>query len=173
MKNNRIATALPILLALAGCSDAAEDSTDEHAQHAAAAAAVPMPAVPEGARVFFVAPEEGATIAGDGADGFVTVGLEMGAENIEVGPAGEVVAGAGHHHVIIDADSPAAGVAVPADDSHIHYGTGQTEAKIRLAPGDHRLTLQLADGLHRSYGPALSTTITVHVKGIGPDIAPE
>lgn len=33
-----------------------------------------------------------------------------------------------------------------------------------LAPVDHALTMQFADGAHHSYDPEMSKTITVHVK---------
>ena len=69
----------------------------------------------------------------------------------------------GHHHIIIDGKPVAAGTAVPADETHIHYGKGQTEAKIKLSEGEHTLSMQLADGAHLSYGPKLSTSIKVKV----------
>ena len=40
---------------------------------------------------------------------------------------------------------------------------GQTEAVLDLPPGDYKLTLQFADGLHRSYGKDLSATINIKV----------
>ncbi|MBP6707250.1 MAG: DUF4399 domain-containing protein, partial [Achromobacter sp.] len=40
----------------------------------------------------------------------------------------------------------------------------QTETELKLAPGKHTLTMQFADGAHRSYGPDLSSTISVTVK---------
>jgi len=52
---------------------------------------------------------------------------------------------------------------VPFDDKDLHFGKGQTEAQVTLPPGRHTLTLQIADGAHRSYGPKWSTTITVNV----------
>jgi hypothetical protein len=55
------------------------------------------------------------------------------------------------------------GMVVPKDETHIHYGQGQTEAEVPLAPGPHALTLQFADGNHVSYGEQLSSTITVTV----------
>jgi hypothetical protein len=82
-----------------------------------------------------------------------------------VDTAGPVVTGSGHHHLFIDAeDSLAAGTVVPADSIHIHFGKGQTEYALTLLPGKHKLTLQMADGLHRSYGGKLAATITVNVK---------
>jgi hypothetical protein len=34
---------------------------------------------------------------------------------------------------------------------------------MELAPGEHTLTLQFADGAHMSYGPTLASTIKVKV----------
>ena len=56
------------------------------------------------------------------------------------------------------------GETIPANETHIHYGKGQTEATIELSPGKHTLTLQFANGIHQSYGEAWSKTITVNVK---------
>ncbi|ANC46055.1 rod shape-determining protein RodA [Pandoraea pnomenusa] len=109
-------------------------------------------------RVFFVAPADGAVVSNP-------VVVKFGVEGMTVKPAGEVVANTGHHHLIIDGDPIPAGQVVPADDSHLHFGKGQTETTVNLTPGDHALTMQFADGAHRSYGPAMSQTIKVHVKG--------
>ena len=117
-----------------------------------------LPAVPEGARVFFKNLQKKSTITSP----FM---LEMGAENIKVDTAGPVVAGTGHHHLFIDAeDSLAMGATIPADSIHIHFGKGQTQYELQLSPGVHKLTLQMADGLHRSYGSKLSATVIVNVK---------
>ena len=79
-------------------------------------------------------------------------------------PAGEDVEGTGHHHLIIDGGSIQAGTVVPTDDTHIHFGKGQTEANLELSSGKHTLTLQFADYAHRSFGSKWSKTITVNVK---------
>ena len=89
--------------------------------------------------------------------------IEMNIEGMKVHPAGELLEGTGHHHLIIDNPPVETGIAVPADKNHIHFGGGQTETEIELTPGTHTLTLQFADGLHRSYGEALSLTITIEV----------
>ncbi|HCH63134.1 MAG TPA: rod shape-determining protein RodA [Deltaproteobacteria bacterium] len=112
--------------------------------------------VPEGAKVMFVAPADGATIQGP-------VKVKMGIEGMTVKPAGTMEANTGHHHIVVDGKSVEKGTVVPADDTHIHYGKGQTETELKLAPGKHTITLQFADGAHRSYGAQLSTTITVTV----------
>ena len=79
-------------------------------------------------------------------------------------PAGEDVEGTGHHHIIVDGGSIQAGTVVPADDTHIHFGKGQTETSLELSPGKHTLTLQFADYAHRSFGGKWSKTITVNVE---------
>ncbi len=126
---------------------------DAMTHSAPADAAVVMP---EGASVRFVSPADGATVTSP----FTVV---MGVSGITVEPAGEAKEGSGHHHIIIDGTGPEAGGVVPADETHIHYGKGQTETELTLTPGKHTLTLQFANGLHQSYGPNLSQTITVEV----------
>ncbi|HYM93921.1 MAG TPA: DUF4399 domain-containing protein [Chitinophagaceae bacterium] len=117
-----------------------------------------LPAIPKGAKVFFKSPKNGATVTSP-------FKVEMGTEVIKVDTAGPVVAGSGHHHLFIDAeDSLMAGTMVPKDSMHLHFGKGQMETELKLSPGKHKLTLQFADGLHRSYGSKLSSTITVNVK---------
>jgi hypothetical protein len=81
-----------------------------------------------------------------------------------VKPAGTDEEGTGHHHIIIDDTFVAAGTVVPADDTHIHFGKGQTETELDLAPGKHTLTLQFADYAHQSFGGKWSKTITVNVE---------
>lgn len=112
----------------------------------------------EEAKVSFTEPADGAKVKSP-----VKVGFKL--EGMKVRPAGEdpLDGTSGHHHVIIDGKPVPLGTVVPADDTHIHYGKGQTEAELKLAPGKHTLTMQLADGAHRSYGPSLSSTITIEV----------
>lgn len=117
-----------------------------------------LPAVPDGAKVFFKSPKNGVTVTSP-------FKVEMVAQGIKVDTAGPVVAGSGHFHIFVDAeDSLMSGTMVPKDSTHIHYGKGQTETELNLAPGKHKLTLQFADGLHRSYGSKLASTISVNVK---------
>ncbi len=90
--------------------------------------------------------------------------VEMLAEGIAVAPAGEVKEGQGHHHIIVDGAPIAAGQVIPVDATHLHFGKAQTETSVELPPGKHTLTLQFADGAHRSYGPELSATVSVVVR---------
>jgi len=88
----------------------------------------------------------------------------MGVRGMQVRPAGDIVEGAGHHHLIIDGAFVPKGGTVSKDATHRHFGKGQTEATIELSPGMHTLTLQFADGHHASYGKAMSETIHITVK---------
>jgi len=107
-------------------------------------------------KVFFSEPKDGAVINGP-------VKVVMGMEGMEIKPAGEVVEGTGHHHILINKDFMPPGQVIPTDDDHRHFGKGQTEAVLDLPPGDYKLTLQFADGLHRSYGKELAAKINIKV----------
>ena len=117
-----------------------------------------LPAVPEGAKVYFKNLKNNQTVTS-------SVKIEMGVDKMKVDTTGPVVQASGHYHIFIDAeDSLASGTIVPKDSTHLHYGKAQTEATVPLTPGKHKLTLQFADGLHRSYGGRLATTVNVSVK---------
>ncbi len=118
---------------------------------------LPPPNAPEGARVLFTNIEDGQPVMNP-------IMVHMQAEGINVHPAGELLEGTGHHHVIIDGGPTPLGEVVPADETHLHFGGGQIETELNLEPGPHTLTLQFADGLHRSYGEALSATIQIQVE---------
>jgi len=118
----------------------------------------PLPAVPAGAKVFFKNLKNGQTVASP-------FKVEMGLEGLKLDTAGAIVTGSGHHHLLIDAgDSIPAGTVVPKDSTHLHFGKAQSSTEVKLTPGKHVLTLQFADGIHRSYGSQLATTINVTVK---------
>jgi hypothetical protein len=149
-------------------SEPAAPAAPEPAPAAPAAEPTPppviaLPAIPEGAKVMFIEPADGAKVQGTLEGGKIAVNVKMGAEGIAVKPAGAVEAGSGHHHIIVDAEPDPEGKVVAKDEQHLHFGQGQTEAKLMLSPGDHTLQLQFADGIHRSYGPKLSSTIKINV----------
>jgi len=90
--------------------------------------------------------------------------LKFGVRGMKVKEAGEITAGTGHHHLIINGSSIEKGQVIPKDEKHIHFGKGQTESPLDLTPGDYTLTLQFADGVHLSYGPQYSATVKIKVK---------
>ncbi len=100
----------------------------------------------------------------DGATVGTTFKVRFGVKGLEVAPAGDIVANSGHHHLLINLDSLPAGESIPFSDQHMHFGKGQTEAEVKLAPGSYKLTAQFANGAHQSYGKPLSQTIRVTVK---------
>lgn len=122
---------------------------------AAFAHAADKPAPKSG--VSFAEPKNGAIVGTE----FKVV---MDVSGMQLKPAGEMAAGTGHHHLLIDTASIPAGEVIPADDKHLHFGKGQTETMVKLPPGKHTLMLQFADGAHKSYGPGMSAKIEVTVK---------
>lgn len=100
----------------------------------------------------------------DGATVGTTFKVKFGVKGMEVAPAGDVVANSGHHHLLINLDSMPAGESIPFTDKHMHFGRGQTEAEVKLAPGNYTLTAQFANGAHQSYGKGMSHSIKVTVK---------
>lgn len=108
-------------------------------------------------RVYFVEPKNGAVVTSP----FKVV---FGVSGMAVDPAGEIKADSGHHHLLINVGPMKAGEVIPIDDTHLHFGKGQTETEVTLPPGKYKLTMQFANGAHQSYGPKLSKTIKVTVK---------
>jgi hypothetical protein len=117
-----------------------------------------LPAIPDGAKVYFKNLKDGQVVSSP-------LKIEFGVDGIALDTAGAIKPGSGHHHLLIDAgDSIAAGTVVPKDSTHLHFGKAQSGATITLTPGKHVLALQYADGAHRSYGSKLSAVVTVEVK---------
>ncbi|MCY3822294.1 MAG: DUF4399 domain-containing protein [Nitrospinae bacterium] len=106
--------------------------------------------------VWFIEPKDGAQVTSP-------VKVVMGMKGMTIKPSGKVVKGTGHHHIMINRGPMRKGKVIPTDDMHPHYGKGQTEASLKLAPGDYKLTMQFADGLHRSFGPKWAATISIKV----------
>jgi hypothetical protein len=89
----------------------------------------------------------------------------FGLRNFGVAPAGVEKARTGHHHLIIDAPLPPLDQEIPNDRNHLHFGLGQTEARIELPPGTHTLQLLLADENHVPHDPPIvSRVITIQVR---------
>jgi hypothetical protein len=82
-----------------------------------------------------------------------------------VAPAGIKFDNTGHHHLVIDTDAPTdLSQPIPANEKSVHFGKGQTETSLTLAPGKHTLLLVLGDSLHVPHEPAvISKKITITV----------
>jgi hypothetical protein len=127
---------------------------------AAAALAQDRPAAPAGAEVYFIAPRNGAVIQGP-------VTVRFGLKGMGIAPAGIKFDNTGHHHLLVDTDLSDLKLEapLPATDKVLHFGKGQTETTVTLAPGKHTLELLFADYQHIPFDPALhSQKITITVK---------
>nr|WP_227664582.1 DUF4399 domain-containing protein [Marinobacter litoralis] len=118
-----------------------------------------MSEAPDNAEVYFVQPTDGATVG-------QTIKVVFGLRNMGVAPAGVDKKNTGHHHLLIDTDVPAdLSKPLPATDKIKHFGGGQTETEIELAPGTHTLQLLLGNHAHVPHStPVVSDKITITVK---------
>ena len=111
-----------------------------------------------GASAYIISPLDGATVTSP-------VTIQFGLEGMGVAPAGVEKSGTGHHHLIVDAPLPALNEPIPADGNHRHFGGGQTQTTIELAPGTHSLQLLLADHYHIPHNPPVhSNIVTIEVR---------
>jgi Domain of unknown function (DUF4399) len=108
--------------------------------------------------VFFVNLKDGDAVSSP-------VKVQFGVNGMTVEPAGYVNKDKGHHHLFIGHEAATKGEIIEMNDTtRLHFGKGQTETELKLAPGKYKLTLQFADGFHQSYGPQMSKTINIEVK---------
>lgn len=139
--NRLAAAAIALILPLAGAAFA-QDRT----------------AAPDGASVYIVSPADGDTVQNP-------VTVVFGLTGMGVAPAGTEAEDTGHHHLLIDTGEPPLDEPIPADDNHVHFGGGQTEVEIELAPGEHTLQLLMGDLNHIPHDPPImSEAITVTVE---------
>lgn len=101
------------------------------------------------------------------------VKIIFGLSEMGVAPAGVEKENTGHHHILLNRAKFGEGedgaeefeFNLPADEQHIHYGKGQTEATLELAPGKHTIQLVLGDHNHVPHNPPVySKVITLNVK---------
>jgi hypothetical protein len=125
---------------------------------AAIAADLPRSPAPEDVELYIISPKDGETVASP-------LTVRFGLRGMGVAPAGIAMENTGHHHLLVDTDLPPLDRPIPADAKHLHFGKGQTEASVTLAPGRHRLQLLLADHLHIPHDPpVVSRPVTITVK---------
>ena len=95
---------------------------------------------PPDAKVYFINLKDGAELDSP----FL---VQFGLSGMGVAPAGIEKPNTGHHHLIIDTTltPEESKQPIPADDHHLHFGAGQTEAMVTLPKGEHTLQLVLGD----------------------------
>ena len=115
---------------------------------------------PTNAKVYIIWPPDGAVIRGG------KLWVRMGLRNAGVAPKGVEMSNVGHHHLLLDTELPPLDEEIPSDRHHLHFGGGQTEARLEdLPPGKHTLQLLLADFSHTPHSPpVMSEQITIIVK---------
>jgi len=113
---------------------------------------------PGDAELYIISPQDGDTVTSP-------VTIRFGLKGMGVAPAGVDKPNTGHHHLLIDTDVPPLDAPVPNDANHKHFGGGQTEVTLDLAPGRHTLQLILGDIAHIPHDPpVMSRKITITVK---------
>ncbi|MEP2942588.1 MAG: DUF4399 domain-containing protein [Hyphomicrobiales bacterium] len=97
----------------------------------------------------------------------------FGLSGMGVAPAGVEKELTGHHHILLNRSAFGKGedgveefeFNLPADEQHIHFGKGQTEATLDLEPGQHTIQLVLGDNNHIPHNPPVySEVITINVQ---------
>jgi len=115
-------------------------------------------AAPADALVYVIWPRDGQRVRGPFT-------VRFGLRNMGVTRAGDTAPNAGHHHLLVDVDTlPDPKEPIPTDKKHLHFGGGQTEVQLDLAPGRHTLQLVLGDAEHKLFNPpVISKKITITV----------
>ncbi|MCP1842550.1 hypothetical protein J2R78_005517 [Bradyrhizobium sp. USDA 4538] len=110
-------------------------------------------------KLYFIWPRDGAKLKSP-------FWCRFGLRNMGVTHAGDDYPNSGHHHLLIDVNEPLnANEPIPSDKSHLHFGAGQTETQLDLAPGKHTLQLVLGDAKHYPFSPpVVSEKITIRVR---------
>jgi hypothetical protein len=124
-----------------------------------APAALTRKPAPAGAMAYIIEPADGARVTSP-------VRVVFGLKGIGVAPAGVDRNDAGHHHLLVDAPLPTElGLPIANDEQHRHFGGGQTEVELTLAPGRHTLQMLLGDHLHIPHDPPIaSSVVTIEVQ---------
>ena len=114
---------------------------------------------PPGAKAYIISPKNGEVVG-------KSFTVRFGLVNMGVAPAGVKLPNTGHHHLLIDLEGlPDMGKPLAFSENIRHFGGGQTETEITLAPGKHTLRLLLGNYLHIPHKPPVfSEKITVTVK---------
>ena len=119
---------------------------------------LPRQDAPEGAGVYLIAPANGAVVQSP-------VRIQFGLHGMGVAPAGTHQPNTGHHHLLINEPDVAEDQPLPKTEHVLHFGGGQTETTLDLAPGDYTLQLLMGDYAHIPHRPPVrSDMISITVE---------
>ena len=108
------------------------------------------------AYLYFITPHNGQKVHSP----FLVI---FGLRNMGVAPAGVKFPNTGHHHLFVDVTEPLdPNVPIPQDKKHLHFGAGQTQARIELPKGRHTLQLVLGDADHIPFDPPVVSKV-IHI----------
>lgn len=98
--------------------------------------------------------------------------LKFGLTGMGLAPIVKPVVKTGHHHLLVNRELPMDfNTPLPFNDQYIHFGKGQMESVLNLAPGKYTLRLVLADDKHIpnfTYSKPIAITVTKKNDGIDP-----
>jgi hypothetical protein len=114
---------------------------------------------PPNAQAYIIWPPDGQVIQAG------KLWVRMGLKNVGIAPAGVEHDNTGHHHLLVNTEPPPLDQEIPNDRNHLHFGGGQTEARLSdLPPGEYTLQLLLGDARHYPHNPPImSDQITITV----------
>ncbi len=109
--------------------------------------------------VYFIEPKNGDVVPN-------TFTVKFGLSDFGIAPAGYDIPMTGHHHLLVNVGLPEdLSQPIAADENHIHFGLGQTEAEITLDKGAYRLRLLMGNYLHIPHDdPLFSEEIVIIVE---------
>lgn len=152
-----LAASLPTL---AETQKTAASSAAESAAHSDSISNDLISTAPADAVAYFISPRDGDKVNRR----FI---VRFGLKGMGVAPAGAKIENTGHHHLVIDTELDEIDLtkSLPADETVLHFGKGQTEAEIKLAPGMHTLQMVLGNFAHIPHQePVVSEQITILVE---------
>lgn len=113
---------------------------------------------PAGTKLYIISPLDGATVSSP-------VTVRFGLSGMGIAPAGIEKENTGHHHLLVDVPLPPVDEPIISDDNYLHFGGGQTETAVDLAPGPHTLQLLPGDRNHiPHHPPVVSDRIAITVR---------
>ncbi len=125
----------------------------------AGAAVAGETAIEKDARVYIIWPKDGQVINGG------KLWVRMGTRNAGIAPANIKKANTGHQHLLLNTELPPFDQEIPSDKKHLHFGGGQTEARLELPLGQHTLQILFGDHEHVPHNPPVfSNRITITVR---------
>ncbi len=114
---------------------------------------------PPGAVAYIISPANGEVVSSPFT-------VKFGLQGMGVAPSGVFYPDTGHHHLAVNRNVTKFDEPLESDAPDLlHFGGGQTEAPVELAPGTYTLQMILGDQDHVPHDPpVMSAPVTITVK---------